>query len=556
MTSPKRKLISLRFSLASAFIGIVVATALALGATTYVSVQKYARNDIRERLHNAAALAALLIAPEDHAKVLTVDDENSAPYKKIKAALRQVRDRCPGVRYVYTFRQTSDGKVIFVVDAEDDPKEMSHVGDEYKDRTEALEKAFNAPYEVHVESEFASDKWGTWISSFSPVLRPNGTLEAVIGIDMSAKSVIDYERRYLTLILTVCGIVGVLIAGVGLWFARQMSRPLVALSNDMGRIRRLELDSDVDMTSGIAEVMSMEVALDNLKKGLKSFRRYVPAELVAELMQMQKEAKLGAERTNITIFFSDVADFTAISERLGVEALAFRLGQYFEIMTRTVMANKGAVDKFIGDAVMAFWGAPTPLKDHASMACKAALDCQRQLADLFMRWEKEGVPAMHTRIGLNTGDAVVGNIGYVDRLSYTALGDNVNLASRLEALNKYYETKILISEATLLQTDDAFETRLIDSVVVKGKTQGVRIYELAGERGTLTPALKTKLEQFNEGMDLYMARQWKKATSLFQDLKEMYPSDKPVRIILERCEKYAAEPPGDDWAGVIVLRDK
>jgi class 3 adenylate cyclase len=449
MDRPARaSLVSLKFSLGSAFIGIAILTALLVGLANYLNVRTYARNDLREKMRSTVAVASLLVDGPTHDKLKTTADESSADYKRMKKALQAVRARYKDIRFIYTFRKRPDGKLEFVLDSESDPKEMSHVGDVYEDTTPTLDAAFEKPYQVRVEREFSTDKWGTWMSAFAPVLRSDGSLAGVIGMDMSAAKILSYERRFLAGIIAISLAVCFVVGALGLYFARFLSRPLEHLSGDMARIQALKLDGAPNLASRIEEVQHMGVALDNMKKGLRSFRRYVPAELVTELIAMQREAVLGVEKRELTVFFSDIADFTTISEQLGVERLSQQLGSYFEGMTRTILAAHGSVDKFIGDAVMAFWGAPRPLEDHAAHACRAALACQRTLDALTPQWREAGLPPMHTRIGLSTGDAVVGNMGYFERLSYTAIGDTVNLASRLESLNKFYGTKNIISEHT------------------------------------------------------------------------------------------------------------
>lgn len=265
---------------------------------------------------------------------------------------------------------------------------------------------------------------------------------------------------------------------------------------------------------------------------------------------------MGVEFRQVTVFFSDIADFTTISEELGVEKLSRQLSSYFEGLTKTILLNHGAVDKFIGDAVMAFWGAPKPLESHDMHACRSALECQRFLDAFAIQCAANGFPVMHTRIGLNSGDAMVGNMGFDERLSYTAIGDVVNLASRLEGLNKYYGTRIIINHNTYDLAKDHFEARPIDIVVVKGGIKSLVIYELLGEKGSLSRETKSMLDQYSEGMACYLRRDWTKAQHLFVDLAAKFPEDKPSQILRDRCTQYLTAPPIDDWNGAIDLRDK
>ncbi len=210
----------------------------------------------------------------------------------------------------------------------------------------------------------------------------------------------------------------------------------------------------------------------------------------------------------------------------------------------------------MGDAIMAFWGAPKPKENHATMACRAAISCQLQLDDLVSKWQTFGVDSLHTRIGINTGSALVGNFGFRDRLSYTAIGDNVNLASRLELLNKVYGTKILITDETWKLVHNAFEWRQIDSIIVQGKTHPCRIFEIVSEKGKLNPERTLMLERFNEAVYLYLNRSWGAAERLFSEMQSSFPQDTPTVIMLERCKRYQTEAPPADWLGATVMREK
>lgn len=550
------KRLSLQMSLGSAFAGIVVLTALALGLSTYFSVRTFIRADIRQKLHDLAGVAALQVDGDRHRTILQRSDEQTDAYRTIKKQLQAVRDKSDGVRFVYTMRKDSTGKMLFVVDAEEKAEDMSHAGDVYEQVTPLMIAAFNAPYEAHVENEFYTDKWGTWLSGYAPILSHNGDLTGIVGMDVSAKHVLAYERHYLLFILLISLLVAGVVIFIGGLFSRSISKPMLLLAKDMNRIQRFELENTVDIKSRVTEIISMKTAVDNMKSGLRSFRKYVPADLVAELIKLGKEAVLGAEKREVTMFFSDIADFTTVSEKLSPEELAEHLRLYFRGMTSAILKNHGTIDKYIGDAIMAFWGAPHSLDGHAVSACRSALECQRYLEVINRDWAQKSLPTLSTRIGLNTGMVVVGNFGYEERLNYTAMGDNVNLASRLEGLNKYYGTKIIISESTFALVSKEFETRPLDVVAVKGKTKGVSIYELVAEKGALSPPEKEFIDLFTGGMHEYLGRHWAKALALFEETGRAKPEDKPSQILYKRCGEHMINPPPDDWTGVIVMREK
>lgn len=205
--------------------------------------------------------------------------------------------------------------------------------------------------------------------------------------------------------------------------------------------------------------------------GLHSFRLYVPPDIVKLLLEENREAVLGVDETEITILFSDIVDFSDITEEVPPEGVVQLLSQYLDELVKIVTAHQGLVDKFMGDGLMAFWNAPTSVKDHAAAACRAALAIQRRVAQLRGHWVSQDFPEVHTRIGINSGVCLVGNIGSPDRMSFTCLGDSVNLASRINGLNKMFHTSAMISEYVRQTVGDEFVTRPLDMVAVKGKSK-------------------------------------------------------------------------------------
>jgi adenylate cyclase len=298
-------------------------------------------------------------------------------------------------------------------------------------------------------------------------------------------------------------------------------------------------------------VALIDDSVQNMRKGLRSFKKYVPAEVVTRLLDSRKEAVIEGEKRELTIFFSDIADFTSISERLSPEALVARLGTYFEEVTGIIIQGSGTVDKFIGDAVMAFWGAPTPLAGHAELACQAALAAQESIARLNRRWLDEGGQPFRTRMGIHTGEAIVGNVGFEGRMNYTAIGDSVNLASRLEGLNKVYGTRILISETTLQAAGPAVLARAVDLVAVKGKERAIAIFELLAMRAEAPADLLSQAERSAEAFDHYRNQRWDAALRLLEG-----QADGPALVLAERCRLCRTHPPGADWDGVFRFHEK
>ena len=341
-------------------------------------------------------------------------------------------------------------------------------------------------------------------------------------------------------------------------FALQITRPIVNMTQQLKKIRNLELDDVIFIKSRFLELHSMRSSMEAMIQGLHSFNKYVPAALVRQLIGLGKEAVIEAEEAEVVIFFSDIVSFTEIAENFESRDLLHYLSLYLKEVSTTIQDNLGTIDKFIGDAVMAFWGAPVRYPNSSYLACLSALKCIRQIEMLNQSWNY--FPNMKTRIGLHVGSALVGNIGCDERMNYTIIGDNVNLAARLETLNNRYGTSIIISESLRHNVAKFFQFRLLDIVVVKGKTQSVRIYELIAEKQELLPPEKNDfIQEYERGIHLYLKQDWDTAIQCFGDLSSKYPDDPSVTLLLERCTSYKNHPNlnlDQDWDGAVVLDSK
>lgn len=292
-----------------------------------------------------------------------------------------------------------------------------------------------------------------------------------------------------------------------------------------------------------------------LIKGM--FSHYVNPTVVEELVAHPEKLRLGGERKEMTVLFSDIAGFTTISESLQPENLVALLNEYLSAMTEIIFTNAGTLDKYEGDAVMAFWGAPIPQTDHALRACRASLEMQENLKELRKRWLDAGKPKVEIRIGLSSGDMVVGNMGGTERFDYTVMGDTVNLGSRLEGANKEYRTDIMISDKTYQHVKEQVIARKLDLLVVKGKTEPIAVYELVGlTNGSISPKYMEFLGIYNQGLEYYFNRQWQEAMQVFQRTAEMFPNDYPSFIYFKRAKTYSVTPPPPNWNGAYVLTTK
>jgi adenylate cyclase len=306
----------------------------------------------------------------------------------------------------------------------------------------------------------------------------------------------------------------------------------------------------------IALVVTYYLTEEKSRKWITSvFGKYVSPVVIDNLIKNPDRIKLGGEKRNITIFFSDIRRFTSISERLDPEDLVHLLNEYLTEMTSIIMKDQGLVDKYMGDAIMAFWGAPLDQADHALMACQSSLEMMKRLRELQEKWKEKDIPSFDIGIGLNSGDAIVGNMGSFKRFDYTAMGDNVNLASRLEGLNKLYGTNIIISEKTHKIVNDKFETRKLDVVRVKGKKKAILIYELLTQKNDLDEKQGAFLKHYEMGLELYFKKEWKPAIKSFQAALKLM-NDKASQMFIARCQEFLKNPPPSQWDGVWEMKTK
>lgn len=294
------------------------------------------------------------------------------------------------------------------------------------------------------------------------------------------------------------------------------------------------------------------------KKQIKSmFSRYAPPAYVDELVKDPTKLELGGEEKEISILFSDIEGFTTISESLSPRKLIELLNDYLNTMTHLIFNQGGSLDKYIGDAIVAVFGAPLPQNEHALHACYAALDMQKALVEFRQRTTAMGLPVVRSRVGINTGNVVFGNIGSDIRYDYTGIGDHMNLASRLEGANKEYGTYIMISEFTYNQVRERVIVRDLDLIVVKGKSKPVKVYELLGRANEPLPEAQRKMvEHYQEGIALYRNRKWEEAIKKFDQALTHSHTDEASKIYIHRCKELIANPPGADWDGSFHMTSK
>ena len=333
--------------------------------------------------------------------------------------------------------------------------------------------------------------------------------------------------------------------------ARWINRSLGVLARQSERIRQLDFTNDTSTRSvPFREVDEVVRAFERMKVGLRGFQRYLPVELVRYLLEKNQEPVLGGDLREVTIHFSDMVDFTSLSERHAPMEMAEILGSYLASLSEEIRETGGTVVQYVGDEIMAFWNAPRSVEAHARQACLSALAC----LETGKRLEAAGLPLMKTRVGLHTTEVAVGHFGAPDRLYYGAIGDGVNLTSRLEGANKFYGTRIIISHETWKHIHTEFETRRLDHVMVKGKHNACFIYELLGPRGAVDAARLERARLFEAGFDHYQAQRFEEA---IEQLGHAHlEADKAAQSLIARCRQFLLTPPPGDWDGAFALTQK
>ena len=345
------------------------------------------------------------------------------------------------------------------------------------------------------------------------------------------------------------------------YLSRRISQPIVYLSQEIKRLQNFDMSGNLDFTSNVAEIQSIRDAMAALKKSLTSFGKFMPKTLVQKLIAKGVDIKLGGKEKELSLFFSDIVSFTSISESMGAEKLALHLSEYLNELSNIIMDTGGTIDKYIGDAIMAFWGAPINDPNHAFHACHAALMCQKRLVELNRKWSMEGKPVFLTRIGLHTQSVIVGNIGSEERMNYTVLGDGVNLAARLEGVNKLYGTNIIASGTMYEKLKTKFLFRPVDVVAVKGKNESVIIYELLAQlvdEPALLPSehVVELAATTTKAFKVYLEQRWDEALDFIESGLKKAPEDVVLNLLADRCRNFKANPPGDKWDGSVHLKTK
>lgn len=363
------------------------------------------------------------------------------------------------------------------------------------------------------------------------------------------------------LTLMICSIILLLSIIIISLFARRIVQPILKLGQQANAIRDFDLSPKDTITSDITELVEMQTDINNMRTSLQVFAHYVPKDLVKKLIDKGKAVHIGGHSKCLSILFCDIISFTTATEKSPPEQTVKQLCDFYQGLTDVMTANEGCIDKFIGDAIMAFWNAPGNDRNHALHASVSALLCHKKLSVMNREWQFEKKPPFEACFGVHTGDVILGNMGSTDRINYTIIGDAVNLCSRIQDLGRFYGVKVLISEDTFLAIREKAIVRPIDIVVVKGRTQNITIYELVALKDMHPSILPTdddiaSCSAYHAAFSLYLKQNWAAAKNAFTNFIQKYGEDVSANIMLERITQFEQNPPPPNWDGAFHPKSK
>lgn len=351
------------------------------------------------------------------------------------------------------------------------------------------------------------------------------------------EDMLETEHYVFIISLFILIVSGVLVA----FFSKRISRPIVQLAGEIDKIKNFNFEGEVKIPSYIYEINVMTDSINALKSAIRSFSKFVPKELVDKLIQKGDTIAFEGEKKEISIFFLEIMNYSAISQKLSIDKQMVLLSEYFEGISKIIVDTQGIIDKYMGEKIMAFWGAPLDVPDHAEKACLAALKC-RYFDILFNKHRLEkGGPEFHSRMGLHEGKVIVGNIRTQERMNYSVLGDSLDIAARLEALSSVFHSSIIISDEIRQKIGDKFLVRPLDHLLIKGKKEKIKIYELMaireGEHSIKVTSAQIELSSlFTQAYELYHSGKIPEAKAAFEALRQKFPDDYPTQIYLQRCQ--------------------
>jgi len=484
----------------------------------------------QNHLKAVAQIAAQAVSPEELDLYHTAEDTRNAKYNDLKFRLVQFAEKYK-VKYVYYFRKYDADHFQYIVDNDFNletivgPDDILEIG--------AIARQALAGNVTATDLGVHDATWEDLLAGFAPVYDRDGKFYCVAGVDIGDTVLFDLRKNSRT--MTILQILALSVSVV------------------FGILNSLLYRKKVKETQEAH--LKLQYFNNNMRQ---AFSTYLSEEVVEEIVSDPARLHLGGVNRHMTALFTDIKGFTGIAEKLNPEHLVDLLNYYLSTMSDIILEEKGTIDKYQGDSIVSFFGAPLELDDHALRACTAGIIMKRTEKEINKYVLGKGISPspLLTRIGINTGEMVVGNMGTQKKMNYTIISNAVNLASRLEGVNKVYGTWILASDSTIHETKGRLLTRRLDIVRVLGINEPVRIHEVLELKSDASDALFEQVYLFHKALDLFEARNWKDAEVAFSQVIKLYPGDGPSYLFLKRCQKYRESPPAADWDGSLNLTEK
>jgi class 3 adenylate cyclase len=435
------------------------------------------------------------------------------------------------VLYVYYLREYDKDNFQYIVDNDFDPATIVGPGNIMP--IQDIARAALAGSVTATDLGTHNPSWDGLIAGFAPVYDRDGRFYCVAGVDISDRVIFDQRRysRTMMILQIIALAVSVLFGIMNSLLYRKKAR----------------------------EIEDANVKLQYFNNNMRhAFSTYLSEDVVEEIISDPARLQLGGVNRHMTALFSDIRGFTGIAEALAPDHLVELLNHYLSTMSDIILEEKGTIDKYQGDSIISFFGAPLELGDHALRACTAGITMKRMEKEINRYVLDKGISPspLLTRIGINTGDMVVGNMGTQKKMNYTIISNAVNMASRLEGVNKVYGTWVLAADSTVQETKGRFLTRRLDHVRVLGINEAVLIHEILDFKGEAPDTLFEQTYLFHKALDLFEARNWKDAETAFNQVLKLYPDDGPSRLYVDRCRQFQEYPPVADWDGSFNLTEK
>lgn len=539
------------------FAGLVTGTVLITSATLIVGSYGVAKNNTALRLRDASRLLASQLDAEELRSIQSPKQQDSEIYQRIHEKLAKSIGQIQGVRFIYILRkmassnQNGTPRYAFVVDGLPfNDQDFAPTGTEMatSDSTDALHRVWETG-KLEVDRDFVTDEWGTWLSGYIPLKQKNGSFETILGIDISATDV--YQSR-IRIIKTLTGgyLISILmIIPAAAFFGSRIGGPLRRINKRLLTISQLQFDSNPREPIGagwVYEIHEIGESLSRVEGALQDFNRYVPSKLVRKLVLEKSNIELAGEMRNLGIMFTDIIGFVSITEKLSAHDILTYLNQYFSIVNQAAEETGGILDKYMGDAALIFWGAPDTILSPARCCVETALLCRERLEALNQSWREEGINVQFdTCFGIDYGEVVIGNMGAEQRVNYTILGDRVNLASRIEDINRHYGTRILATRSLIESLGEEASRFLIvkvDIAKLRGISQPAELFEIRGHHASATEQERQFVHTYTRAYNLHAEGDDSGALAALQDLPDSYRDVLYVQRLLALCGGHEGGP--------------